>query len=474
MYDVIIIGVGVIGASCARELAKYDLKVLCLEKENDVGDGASGANSAIIHSGYDPEPGTLKALLNVKGNEMFDELSSDLDVKFERIGSITLAIDDEEEKIIDSLVLRAKENKVPVEVLDHEELKRIEPNITSKVKKGLFAPTAGIINPFELVVGLMENAMDNGVELKLNSEVIGITKEKDLYVVKTNNNIYKTKVIINSAGANSDEVNELIHEKSFTIRPRKGEYFVLDHFDDNYVNHVLFNVPSSKGKGVLIAPTTHKNYLIGPSSDFIYSKSDLGTSFETLNVVKEKAFNLIDEVALGQQIRQFSGIRSVGDRDDFIIEEIEKNFINIAGIQSPGLTAAPAIALMVSDFIKDKRLKENFNPRRKPRYHFYALSKEEREKLVKQNPKFGHIICRCETVSEAEVIDAIKRNCGATTVKGVKKRVRPGFGKCQGGFCEPIIVKILAKELNLSPLEIDYGKKDSYILEEKLGEMNHD
>lgn len=473
MYDVIIIGAGVIGSSIARNLSKYKLNVLVLEKENDVGDGASCANSAIIHSGYDPKPGSLKAKLNVLGNKMFDEICRDLDVEFKRIGSITIANSDEEVKTLEDLALRAKENGVEVEILDRDELKKIEPNITNKALKGLLAKSAGIINPFEYVVALMENAIDNGVSLHLSEEVIGIKRLNNGYEVITSKANYQTNYVINATGVYGDKVSEMVNPKSFTIRPRRGEYYVLDHFDNNYVKHVLFNVPSTKGKGVLVSPTTHYNYLVGPSSEFVDEVSDVSTDGETLQDVKKKATYLVDNIRYDKQIRVFAGNRAVGDRGDFIIEETSPHFINVVGIESPGFASSPAIALMVGDMIKDKKLKDNFNQKRRPLIRLNKLSFETRQQLIKENKSFGKIVCRCEKVSEGEIIDVIHRSCGATTIKGVKKRIRPGFGKCQGGFCEPLIMNILSKELNKKEEEITYSKDGSYILQSRTkGEEN--
>lgn len=466
MYDIIIIGAGVIGSMIARTLSQYKLNILVLEKENDVGNGASSANSAIVHSGYDPEPGSLKAKLNVRGNALFDQVTKELDVEFERIGSITLANTLEEVAILKSLEERAKLNGVKVEILDHEELKKIEPSITDKVIKGLLAPTCGIINPFELVVAAMENAMDNGVKLNLCEEVKSISKE-ECFIVNTNKDSYETKYVINCAGVYSDKVNEMINEKTFTIQPRRGEYFVLDHFDNNYVKHVLFNVPSSKGKGVLVSPTTNYNYLVGPSSEYVLEKDDVSTDKETLDNVKVNAYSLVDNLRLDKQIRIFSGIRAVSDTGDFVIEETIPYFINVAGIQSPGLASSPAIAETVASMIKDKEKKENYNPYRRPLLRLNKKTLAERNEFYKKDPTFGNIICRCEKITEGEIIDVIKRNCGATSIKGVKKRVRPGFGKCQGGFCEAYVLKILARELGEKQESIVYGKENAYILKER-------
>ena len=467
MFDIIIIGAGVVGSMIARTLSKYKLDILVLEKENDVGNGASCANSAIIHSGYDPSPGSLKAVLNVRGNYLFDKVAEELDVEFIRNGSITLANTQEEVEILDSLVERAKLNGVDVKILNHDELKKIEPSITDQVIKGLLAPTCGIINPFELVVAAMENAMDNGVKLHLCEEVESINNNVNVFIVKTNKNTYETKYVINCAGVYSDKVSEMVNEKYFTINPRRGEYFVLDHFDNSYVKHVLFNVPSSKGKGVLVSPTTNYNYLVGPSSEFVDYKEDVSTDKETLDLVKHNAYSLVDNLRLDKQIRLFSGVRAVSDTGDFVIEEVSPCFINVAGIQSPGLTASPAIAEMVEDMIKEKVLKETYNPIRRPLPRLNKKTLEERTLLCRENPLFGKIVCRCEKISEGEIVDAIRRNCGATTVKGVKKRVRPGFGKCQGGFCEASVIKILARELGCSMQEIVYGKENAYILKER-------
>lgn len=467
MFDIVIIGAGVIGSMIARTLSQYKLNILVLEKENDVGNGASSANSAIVHSGYDPEPGTLKAKLNVRGNELFDQVAKELDVEFERIGSITLANTLEEVEILESLKERAKINGVKVEILDHDELKKIEPTITEKVIKGLLAPTCGIINPFELVVASMENAMDNGVKLNLLEEVKSIEKQTEGFIVTTNKNSYETKYVINCAGVYSDSVNEMVNEKSFTIKPRRGEYFVLDHFDDNYVKHVLFNVPSSKGKGVLVSPTTHYNYLVGPSSEYVLEKDDVSTDKETLDNVKINAYSLVDNLRLDKKIRIFSGIRAVSDTGDFVIEETIPHFINVAGIQSPGLASSPAIAEMVAGMIENKEKKDDYNPYRRPLPRLNKKTIAERQEICMNDPLFGNIICRCEKITEGEIIDAIHRNCGATTIKGVKKRVRPGFGKCQGGFCEAHVLKILARELGVDPETIVYGKEKAYILKER-------
>lgn len=475
MYDIIIIGAGVIGASIARELSKYQLKTLVLEKNSDVGDETSSANSAIVHSGYDPHPGTLKAELNVFGNHLFTKLCEDLDVEFERIGSLTVATNLEEADYLSKLYQNGLENGVEMEMICQGKLREMEPFITKKAIKALYAKSAGIVNPFELVVALMENAIDNGVSLKLNEEVINILRKDNYYEVITKNNQYQSKIICNCAGLNSDFINNLVSDKKEEIKPRKGEYYVLDHFPGEYVKHTLFSVPSSKGKGVLVSPTTHGNYLIGPSSEFVGEKDDKTTDTKTLEDVINEAYRLVDYIPMQHVIRQFSGLRAYHQSNDFVINSPESGFINLLGIQSPGLASSPAIALKAVAMI-EKELNglgvtlienEKFNPKRRPLYRINKLSIEKRQELIKKDPRFGKIVCRCEKVSLGEVVDCIHRSCGALTIKGVKKRVRPGFGKCQGGFCEPLIMKILAQELGKNQLDIKYANPNSYILLEE-------
>ncbi len=470
MFDIIIIGAGVNGAFVAYRLAKYQLKILVIDKESDVGNETSGANSAIIHSGYDPNPNTLKAKLNVMGNSLYEEICQDLDVEFKRIGSITIACNEEEIAVLDKLTTNAMGNKVPFTILDEHQLREIEPFATKKAKKALYAPTSGIINPFELCVALMENAMDNGVFLHLEEEVKQIFKLKEGFQVVTDQETYQAKVVVNAAGVFADEINNMVCPNQEKLTPRKGEYFVLDHFTEPYVTHTLFSVPTSKGKGVLISPSTHGNYLIGPSSTFVGEKDDESTSKETLNEVLEQAYRLVDAIPMQHLIRQFAGLRAYHESNDFVINQPIFGFINLLGMQSPGLASAPATSLEVEAMIKEKINlipKVNYQKTRRPLYRLNKKTLAERSELIKQNPQFANMICRCEQVSEGEIVDAIHRNCGARTIKGVKKRVRPGFGKCQGGFCEPLVMKILARELKIDMNDVRFNNKGSYILKNK-------
>ncbi len=483
MYDVLIVGGGVVGCAIARNLSKYKLKIVVVEKENDVCEGTSCANSAIVHSGYDPEPGTLKAKLNVLGNSLYPQLCKELDVPFRQDGSLTIACDDEEMKKLDALALRSKENGVPCEIIDAKRLQEMEPNLNKSIKGALFAPTCGIVNPFELTVALMENAMDNGAELKLNSKVIAIDASQDVIkVTLENGEVIETKVLINSAGVYSDEINKMINPNpEYEVNPRKGEYFVLDHFDNNFLKHTIFMLPSDKGKGVLVSPTTSDNFIIGPSSDFVNDKDDVSTNKDILDYVRVQASRIIEKMPYNHLIREFSGLRAVSNinHGDFIIEQssVSKNIINCAGIQSPGLASTPAIALKVTELVGSVlELVENpnFNPTRRPVVRFKYLTAEEKNKVIKENPLYGHIVCRCEKISEAEIIDCINRNCGATTVKGVKKRCRPGFGRCQGAMCEPQVIAIIARELGLKRENINYGAKDTIVCkyETKVGDLH--
>ena len=469
MYDVIIIGAGAVGAAVAREVSKYQLKALVLDRENDVGNVTSMANSAIVHSGYDPKPGTKKAFHNVRGNSMYEELCKDLDVEFKRIGSLTCATNEEEKQVIENYVSRSEENGVEVKLLSKEETKKLEPYVSDNVIASLYAPSAGIVNPFELTVALMENAMDNGVKLHLNEEVINLIQKDGKYVVVTNKGEYEAKIVVNSAGLYSDKVSRMVGIDSYEITPRKGEYFVLDHFKQPFVSHVIFPTPTAKGKGILVTPTTHGNYLVGPSSEFVDDKEDFSTDKFTLDDVRSKSTVLVDNIPFHYIIRQFSGLRATGSTGDFIIED-HNGFIVLGGIESPGLASAPSIAVEVVELIGSRlslEKNENFKKERRPVYRLSKMGEEEKNELIKKDSRFGRIVCRCESISEGEVIDAIHRNAGPTTIKGVKKRCRPGFGKCQGGFCEPLILQILARELNKDPMDVRYDSSEAYILQEE-------
>ena len=379
----------------------------------------------------------------------------------------TISTNEEEDAKLDELLKLGKTNGAEVRIIDKEELFKLEPFVTKKALRALYAPTAGIINPFELCVALMENAMDNGVKLNLNEKVLGVKKENEYFIVSTEKGEYQAKLVVNCAGLFGDEISNSILEEKIELTPRKGEYYLLDHFDEPYVTRTLFSVPSSKGKGVLVAPTTSHNYLVGPSSTFIDDKEDVSTNNDILSDVVKEAYRLVDNLPLQYVITEFAGLRSYHKSNDFVINEKIKGFINVIGMQSPGLASAPATSKMVIEMIgHDIDLVNNpkFNPIRRPYIRLKYKSDEEKNELIKKNPQFGRIICRCEEVSEGEIVDCIHRNCGATTIKGVKKRLRCGFGKCQGGFCQSLVLKILARELNKDLKDINLKGKSSFIL----------
>lgn len=468
MWDVIIIGAGVIGASIAREISRYELKTLVIEKEEDVCEVTSMANSGIVHSGYDPKPGSLKAKLNVIGNGLFDKLSMELGFDFKRIGSITIGKTEEDLATLKRLQKNGIENGVKTIILDKEELFLLEPNLALDAKYGLLAESAGIVNPFEYTVALMENAIFNGVKLNLEEEVLKISKLENTYKIITNKNEYITKIVINAAGLNSGDVAGMVGS-NIDIRPRKGEYFVLNHLNKPLISHVIFPLPSEKGKGILLTPTTSNNYLIGPSSEYVSSLDDFSTDTLTLEKVRSDANNLVKDIPFNEVIRTFAGLRAVNSKRDFIIEEdkTNPNFYQVAGIESPGLASSYAIALYLIDIIKKKNnliTKKDFVPYRKPYIKLKGLPLEEKQKIYEKNPKYGRIICRCEQISEAEILDVIHREIPVKTIRGVKKRIRPGFGKCQGGFCESLVFELLKNEFDLDPLKIKYGRKNSEVI----------
>lgn len=475
MFDVVVIGAGCVGSLIARKLSSYQLNVAVIEKESDVGNIVTMANSAIVHSGYDPVPGSLKAKLNVLGNAMFEKISDELDVEFERRGSLTVALYDEQLPLLEELAKRSKENGVPVKILTPEEVLEMEPNINKDVKAALFAPTAGLVNPFTLTVHAMENACDNGVKLFLNEKVVDIKKEGDIYkVICASKNVYETKVIINAAGIYSEEIHKMIEPISYTLTPRKGEYFILDHYSDSLVKHTIFPLPTSKGKGILVSPTTGGTYLVGPSAEVTFSKDDVSTDKATLDEVRRQASEMVPSIPFNQVIRTFSGTRPTPSTHDFIIEFAKKDnhFITCSGIESPGLASSPAIAeYVVNEFVSkvlSLKKKDNYNPYVRKRVNLAKMSIEERNKLIKEHPEYGEIICNCEKVTLGEILDEFKSSVPPMTIKAVRKRTRAGFGKCQGGFCQPLVTKLIAEHFNLPLNKVLYQFADSYVVRYKV------
>lgn len=469
MYDAVIIGAGITGTMLAKDLSRYQLKVALLDKENDIADGATMANSAIVHTGYDPEDGTLKAKLNVEGARMYEQLCKDLGCKYKVVGAYIAACGEEEEKHLDVLADRAERRGIEHAFLSGDEAREEEPNLNDQVTKVLSFPTTAIIYPWEVAIACAETAVNNGVEMYLNTAVSGIEKNESGYVVKAGDKRFETKTVINAAGVCADQIARMVVENpGFEMKPRKGEYFVIDN-SVHYVHHVIFPVPSAKGKGVLAVPTVYGNTLLGPNSTYIASTTDTGTDFQGMDYVRENVSKIMKNVPLRYSIRNFAGLRPSSSSSDFIIDEPVKNFIDVASIESPGLASAPAVSKYVIENLLKNDLKLEENPsavmtRERPLV-MAELTPEERAAKIKENPLYGKIICRCEQISEGEIVDCIHRPCGARSVKGVKKRVRPGMGRCQGGFCEPRVVDILARELKESPLDVVLDSKKSRILE---------
>ena len=464
MYDVTIIGAGITGALIAHELSKYNLNVLLLEKDNDVANGATCANSAMVHSGHDPKPNTLKCKYNVLGNRMFPDLCKELKVPFVPIGAFVVATDDEEENKLEELINQCDQRQIPYEILSGDKAREMEPNLSDNVTKALSLPTTGIITPWEVTFAAVEEAMINGTELKLGYEVKSIVKQENSFLI---NNDVETKVLINAAGVHCDNITNMLRVSPYKVEAKKGEYFILDS-GTNLVKHVIYPVPTAKGKGVLAVPTVHGNVLLGPNSDYCDDKNCVATG-DGLDYVKRELNKTIKNVPYNKVIHNFAGLRPHIDLNDFYIQEDDEiqNFIHVAGIESPGLTSAPAIAKDVVESIvlpKFNTTKKDNYERRRPSIRMKLMSDEQKAKLIEENPDFGKIVCRCMNVSLGEIKDSINRECGAKTIKGVKLRCGPGMGRCQGGFCESEIFNILKHELDVDTKSIKLNKDGSEVV----------
>lgn len=473
MFDITVIGGGVIGCSIARELSKYKLKICLLEKECDVACGTTKANSAIVHAGYDAKPGTMKAKMNVSGNQMFDKLSKELDFPFKRTGSLVACFSMEEIEILNRLLKQGEENGIEgLRIVYKDELRDMEPNLSENVAAALYAPTAGIVCPYEMTIALAENAVENGVEFKLNTLVMDIKKSTGGFEIKTSEGKIMTKMVINAAGIFADNINNMVSKNIIEIIPRKGEYCLFDKSLGGIISRTVFQIPTRMGKGVLVTPTVDGNLLVGPTALNILDKEDVNTTNDGLEYALNMGKRSIRELPMDKIISSFAGLRAHPVNNDFIIGEAEDvdGFINAAGIESPGLSAAPAIAKVIEDIVVNKlkpMVKEDYNPIRKGIPKFREMSNEEREILIKNNPAYGRIVCRCELITEGEVIDSIRRTLGATTLDGVKRRTRSGMGRCQGGFCSSRIVDILARELNIPITEVTKFGRESKLLTNK-------
>ena len=468
-YDIAIIGAGVSGTAIARELSRYQTKICVLEREEDVCCGTSKANSAIIHAGYDAEPGSLKAKLNLRGNQIMDQLAKDLDFPFKRNGSLVLCLDEKDLPNLQKLYERGITNGVKgLQILNKEEVRAMETNISNQVIAALYAPTGGIVCPFHMTIAFAENACANGTVFHFNTEVKNITRRQNIWKIETTKGTFEAGCIINAAGVYADKLHNMVSQKKIHITPRKGEYCLLDKTAGTHVSHTVFTLPGKLGKGVLVTPTVHGNLLIGPTAADIEDKEGVNPPREGLDEVLQKSAASVKNIPARQVITSFAGLRAHEDGDDFIIGETEKDFIDCAGIESPGLSSAPAIGEMVAELLKEKynlKEKEDFISTRKGITDPSKLFLEERNALIHREPAYGNIICRCEMVTEGEIIDAIRRPLGAKSLDGVKRRTRAGMGRCQSGFCSPRVMGILARELDIPVEEITKSGGNSRIIE---------
>ncbi len=473
MYDVAVIGGGVVGALIARTLARYQLKICILEKANDVAMGASSANSAIVHAGFDAKVGSLKARMNVRGSEMMEDICRELGVKYQNNGSLVIGFNDEDRATVEELFRRGNANGVKgLRILDREELVSMEPNISPNAICALWAPTGSIVCPYELTLAAIGNAMDNGAELLLNFEVSDIRETSGGFSVFAGSERIDARYVVNAAGLYSDAIARMVGDDSFTVHPRRGEYILLDKECGGLVRSTIFRTPSKMGKGILVSPTVDGNLLTGPTSFDIDDKTDRATTSEGLSMVMKQAGENVSGVQFGKSITSFCGLRAVGSTGDFIINNPRHGFINVAGIESPGLSSAPAIGEYVTTLLQNDGLTLNaradYVAKREAAHAFREMSMEEKNEVIRRDPTYGHIICRCEGVSEGEILAAIRQNPKPRDLDGVKRRTRAQMGRCQGGFCSPYIVELLANERNVPYESITKFGGASYINVQKI------
>lgn len=471
MYDVIIIGAGVSGSAIARELSRYQASVCVLEKEEDVCCGTSKANSGIVHAGFDAPEGSLMAKVNVEGSQMMEALSKELDFEYKNNGSLVLCMAEDERAKLEELCERGKRNGVQgLRIIEREELREMEPNVSDEAVAALYAPTGGIVCPFGLNIALAENANRNGAEFLFGQEVTRIEKLDAGWKLSTSDQEFETRFVVNAAGVYADVFHNMVSDQKIRITPRKGEYMLLDKETGDHVSHTIFTLPGKYGKGVLVTQTVHGNLLVGPTADDIEEKEGVDTTGAGLAQIREKAQRNVKELPFRQVITSFAGLRAHEEGHEFIIGEVSDapGFIDCAGIESPGLTSAPAIGRLVASILQEKAgWEENpdFCGERKGILNPQKLSVEERNELIRENPAYGNIICRCEMISEGEIVDAIRRPLGARSLDGVKRRVRAGMGRCQAGFCMPKTMEILARELEIPLDQVTKKGRGSELIE---------
>lgn len=480
MTDIIIIGAGVTGCAIARELARYDWKVTVLERASDVCEGTSKANSGIAHAGFDAAPGTLKAKLNVEGNRMMEALGEELDFPFKRNGSLVLCFDEGDRQKLQRLLEQGLKNGVKeLRIIEKEELRSLEPNISKDAVAALYAPTGGIVCPFLLTIALAENAAVNGVEFRLNTEVQRLEKTSGGYRVTTDQGTLESRVVINAAGVYAARFHNMVSENKLQIIPRKGEYCLLDKKVGNWVTRTVFQLPTRYGKGVLVTPTVHGNLLVGPTAVDIDDYEGVNTTREGMEDLMKRASLSVEKLPVRQVITSFAGLRAhaLTEQEDFVVGQAEDapGFFDAAGIESPGLTCAPALGKYLAALVLEYlpvREKKDYISVRKGIPNMALADEEERQRLIRENPLYADVVCRCELVTEGEIMDAIHRPLGATTLDGIKRRTRAGMGRCQAGFCSPRTVEILARELGKDMAEIGKKDKGSEFLTGRVNEMN--
>lgn len=470
MQDIVIIGAGIVGSFLARDLSRYQIKVTVLDRENDIANETTMANSAIIHTGYDPKDGTLKASLNVLGARMYEAITKELGADYQKCGAYIVACNEAEKTVLAQLKQRAEQRDIKVREVEREELMQQEPHLSSNVMKALEVPDTAIIYPWQCAIALMEEAVMNGVTLQLGTNVTDIKSNKDGYEIQTNQGTITSKIIINAAGCGAEQIAEMLEPSPYHITLKRGEYYVLSKQVKGFVDHIIYPTPTKHGKGVLAIPTTHGNTLLGPTSEQCM-EFDTATSRNGLETLKEQLTKTMKDIPYGEIIRSYSGIRPSGNDDDFYIQASKQyqTFLHVACIDSPGLASAPAISAYVIEQLVQPLItlskKQNYQHRQAP-IVMASLSEEEKQAVIQKQPLYGKMICRCEEISYQEIVDAIHGPCGAKTIKGIKKRVRPGMGKCQGGFCEVEVAKILAKELQLPLHEVLYDETSSTLGQE--------
>jgi glycerol-3-phosphate dehydrogenase len=482
MIDVIIIGGGVVGCGVARELARYDLDLVVLEKTDDISNGQSKANTAIVHGGYDAHPGTAKAKFNVLGNKMMAEVCAELDVPFQRNTSMILSFSSDGHDKLAALQKQGEVNGVQeMHIINQEELRKREPNIGSSAYEALVIEAGGIVCPYELTQAFAENAAMNGVRFYREAEVTAVEKHESGWKVTSTAGTFTAKAVVNCAGLYADEINNMVSEEKYTIMPRRGEYYIVDKKYADTFHASLFQLPTEMGKGVLVTPTVDGTILIGPTAEDIDDKTDTRTTAEGLAKALRLAGLTWEQIPTRAFITTFSGLRAHCNRDDFVVGEAPDAplFFNAGGIESPGLTSSPAIAKYLAECVAEKlgaAENKSFNPIRKGIPKFREMTDEQRARAISVNPDYAKIVCRCEMVTEAEIREAIRRPVGARTVDGIKRRTRTGMGRCQAGFCTPKTLQILSEELNIPPLAVTkFGGKSNYLegyLFEKGGNTN--